>query len=31
VVEMLRAEFEVAMALCGVTSLSRIDRRVLWD
>ncbi len=31
VVEMLRTEFEVAMALCGVTALARINREVLWE
>jgi 4-hydroxymandelate oxidase len=30
VVKMLRAELEAAMALCGVTRASEIDRRVLW-
>lgn len=30
VVNMLRTEFEVAMALCGVTSVAQINREVLW-
>jgi 4-hydroxymandelate oxidase len=30
VVELLRAELEAAMTLCGTTSLARIDRSVLW-
>lgn len=30
VVELLRTEFEAAMALCGVRSLAEIDKRVLW-
>jgi 4-hydroxymandelate oxidase len=30
VVEILRREFETAMALCGVTRLGDIDRGVLW-
>lgn len=30
VVEMLRTEFEAAMALCGTTSLKQIDHSVLW-
>lgn len=30
VVEMLRTEFEAAMALCGTPSLSQINRSVLW-
>jgi 4-hydroxymandelate oxidase len=30
VCEILRTELEAAMALCGVTSLEQIDRRVLW-
>ena len=30
VVEMLRTEFEAAMALCGRASLSQIDRSVIW-
>lgn len=30
VVEILRNEFEAAMALCGTPRLSRIDRSVLW-
>ncbi len=30
VCEILRTELEAAMALCGVTSLDAIDRRVLW-
>lgn len=30
VFEMLRTELEAAMALCGVRSLSEIDRRVFW-
>jgi len=31
VVNMLRTEFEVAMALCGVTSVGQINREVLWQ
>ena len=31
VCEILRTELEAAMALCGVTSLTQIDRRVLWS
>jgi len=31
VVQMLRAELEASMKLCGVTSLSQIDRNVLWQ
>ncbi len=30
VFEMLRTEFEAAMALCGVRSLAEIDKRVFW-
>jgi 4-hydroxymandelate oxidase len=30
VVEILRAEFETTMALCGTPTLDRIDREVLW-
>jgi 4-hydroxymandelate oxidase len=30
VIEILRAEFEAAMALTGRTSISAIDRSVLW-
>ena len=30
VVEILRAELEATMTLCGTTSLSQIDRSVLW-
>ena len=31
VVEILRSELEMAMALCGVPKLARIDRTLLWD
>jgi 4-hydroxymandelate oxidase len=31
VVEILRSELEMAMALCGVPKLDRIDRTLLWD
>lgn len=30
VVDLLRTEFEAAMALCGVRSLAEIDKRILW-
>jgi 4-hydroxymandelate oxidase len=30
VCEILRTELEAALALCGVTSLEQVDRRVLW-
>lgn len=30
VIDLLRTEFEAAMALCGVRSLAEIDKRVLW-
>lgn len=30
IVEMLRTEFEAAMALCGTPTLKHIDRNVLW-
>ena len=30
IVNLLRTEFEQAMVLCGIPSISKIDRRVLW-